>query len=292
MTVLDDYFPMEVPPGAHSTIVRWRKMARQWCVPGVVRSHLGPSPQEPNSLMVWSWDRDGSATGTPYTATIAPGGCWVSGFYGVARNHTQLVCPGTGLVVCRFDPTIQDILFVFRNGLGPGQEFKDPNGAWELPLAYLDDAAGTITDLRRFIPLPSMDPPITELPAWLPRGFQTIYTGPETQVDTDFAGADVVVGYPGWEGWYIPGRHLRCSLYCSAWSLGGQAMVHFWARDTRGEQARVSRQVAGIDFTFSTSFVVQAAAPELVLVVTGFVTRFAPGSIRITVEDAGNGGPF
>lgn len=292
MTYFDDFFPMEAPPGAHSTIVRWRKMARQWSVSGVVRGHLGPVPNEANPLMVWSWDRDGAATGVPGTATISPGACWADGFYGMATQHTQLVCAGaSGMVVCRFDPTRQDILFVFKPGTTPADVTRDQNGVWEVPLAFLDDTAGTITDARRFIPLASMAPPITELPAWLPQGFRAVYTGPATQVDTDFNGADVLVAYAGSEGWFIPGRHLRCSLYTTAWRLAAGSLVHFWARDARGERARFTREVREIDTTMSASFVVEAAAPDLVVVCTGAITRFAAGAVRMTIEDYGNGGP-
>jgi hypothetical protein len=296
IALLDDFFPMEAPPGAHSTDVRWRKMARQWCVPGVVRPELGPTPAEPHPLMVWMWDRDGSATGVPGTVQISTGACWVSGFYGqLVSRHARLVCPPGatgGLVVCRFDPTVQDITFVYRPGVGIGGEARDPTGVWELPLAYLDEANGAIVDLRRFIPLESMAPPITELPQWLPRGSLAVYTGPDTQLDFDFNGGDALVAYVGWEGWFTPGRRLRCSLYCTPniWVTGAEPAVAFWAADERGEQARHRHQLIGTDDSFSTSFTVEDVQPGLVAVVSavGGNIRFQAHSCRITIDDAGN----
>jgi hypothetical protein len=294
VTLLDDFFPMETPPGAHSTITRWRKMARQWSVSGVVLSERGPHPQEANPLMVWIWDRDGSTTGTPGAVLISPGGCWVNGFYGQAVNHTQVPCPDTGLVVCRFDPAIQTISFVWRPGAGPGSETQDPDGWWEIPLAYLDGASGTITDLRRFIPLASMAPPITTLPPWLPQGFKTIYTGPPTQVDFDFNGGTAFVASPGAEAWFVGGRHLRCAIYCSPQLLGGQPTISYVAADARGEQARHHHAMVGQDDTYTTSFVVEGVQAGLVLVVgqePGPAARFPANCCRLTVEDYGTGGP-
>ena len=156
MTDFDAYHPFEDGPGMFSTMTRWRRMARLWgqldpagqgelggLCSGVVRAEYGPTPGEPNPLL--AYQRDG------LSISLTAGAVWVNGFYGFNRNWTALPTPGPvdGLVVARFDPAAQEVALVWRGGAT--DPVLDPEGWWEVPLAYVD-AGGVIHDRRTFVP--------------------------------------------------------------------------------------------------------------------------------------------
>jgi hypothetical protein len=295
-TPLEEYFPMEVLPGAHSTVVRWRKMARLWCSSGVVQPSRSTSPQENFPFSVYAWDFPNG------TVMVAPGSVWVNGYYGENRLAKQLQgVVNQGLMVVRFDPALQTIAIVFRPFVDIGGQIQDPDGIWEIPLARLN-ADLSITDLRRLVPLPYLPPPVTEMPAWVPRGLVATSVGPGAPAGPGHVNAHVA--YPMSAPRFVPGRHYRVTA--STWwtqnttgtGIGGQ--VRCYARDDGGERADAilyqgSQLTGANEGVFrQTSFLVPAFGTSAVVVVTAepFAGEnplyvFPANSTRIEVEDIG-----
>jgi hypothetical protein len=220
---LEEYFPMAVLPGAHSTVARWRKMARTWCSSGVDRR----SPRfEP-----FFWDQPNA------TFLLGPGAVWVNGFYAENSQAVVLQVPGgTGLIVARLQPEIQEVRLLWRPGATTGDELHDPEGWWDVPLFELRDADGMWWDRRRLVPIPPAPPPVTEMPAWVPRGLIGVSIGPASQWGP--ASGNVHVAYPFTWPRFVPGRHYRLNMW--AWwtqqsagtNIGGQ--VRLWTSEAAG----------------------------------------------------------
>jgi hypothetical protein len=215
---------MEVLPGAHSTVTRWRKMARQWCSTGVDRrSNFDP----------YFWDQPNQRF------HLGPGAVWVDGYWGGNTQAVVLNTPGnTGIIVARFQPELQEVRLVWRPGVGIGGELRDPEGWYETPLVYLRDADGYWQDLRRMVPIPWLPPPVTEMPPWVPRGIIGRAVGPGTPFpsgDPNAGGAgNVLVAYPATFPRWVSGRAFRFTLHTYWTASGGSGRVRFWVADTQG----------------------------------------------------------
>jgi hypothetical protein len=289
--VLHHYFPFEAPPGAHSTIPRWRQMAALWCASGVVRPELSPVP-EPNPLQT-RW------TGTEYV--VNPGACWVHGFYGVSDSLKHVPGgPESGLVVARYRPELESIQLVYRPGVSPGGEIKDENGWWEIPLAQMN-TDGSVTDIRRIVPLPHVVPPVTEVPATTPKGWRGWYAeGPGSQIDVS-AETNVVVWYG--QGAIEPGRDYRFTFLSSGQQLSTgplpNSRVDCWVRDDLGERRRETLVFNHQDADAmpgrqrGTQFVLRGLVSNVVAVITSYVSgtgnlwRWPASSAKVEVEDMG-----
>jgi hypothetical protein len=221
---LEEYFPMEVLPGAHSTVARWRKMARQFCSTGVDRR--GPR-FEP-----FFWDQANARF------MLGPGAVWVNGFYAENTQAAVLEVPGgDGLIVARLQPEIQEIRLLWRPGANPGDGLKDPEGWYDAELFWLRNADGYWTDERRMVPLPWLPPPVTEMPAYVPRGFIGRQVGP----GAPFPGApgvggggNVLVAYPATYPGFVSGRAYRFIVHTWWTNTGGSGQVRFWVNDLHG----------------------------------------------------------
>jgi hypothetical protein len=131
MTLLDNYFPFSVGPGATATQAHWRSMARLFYGTGVV-----PGNQSQMSCTI---------SGT--VVTIHPGAVWIDGFYGENdANKTLTGVTGTGMIVARMDPTNNNIYFLFVSG--QSVPTQNPTGIFEVPLYTV--ASGALTDVRQF----------------------------------------------------------------------------------------------------------------------------------------------
>jgi hypothetical protein len=289
--VADIYVPFDRGPGAQANIERWRKMAQLFARTGVVRPKFmqwPPGSGEQHPLSAWQF--------VGGEIWIAPGACWVNGFYGRNRNHIQIPASEAGLVVARLDPVAQEIRLVHRPGVGVGGEIKDPNGWWELPLAYFNGAG--FQDLREFTPLEILPPPITEIPPWVPRGFMLALVGPETEVRPPFnEPTNILVAYPSSYGWFVAGRSYRFQFLISNTVAGGIVGLRTWAADETGlrhtQQAWQGQVMAIGSIDKATSFVVRNCRPGFVAVIEGTSSNannfFAPWSCRIEIEDVGAG---
>lgn len=295
---MDTFVPFDRGPGAEANIERWRKMAQLFAKTGVVRTRFfnwPPTSGEQNPLMVFHFD------GT--NLFLSPGPCWVNGFYG--RNHTQRLIPASdpGLVVVRLDPTAQEMSIVYRPNTVAGDEIKDPNGWWEMPLAHFWGAATPgLTDLRTFTPLEVLPPPVTEIPGWVPRGYKHAEVGPpaELMVGPGTAiHAWVVVSYPGAHAWYVPNRNYR--ITATSWFRTGGGFtdltlnVRAWDdTGSRGEAVMHAQQVppfgsAGVRGT--AQFDAYRCQSGLVVgveaIVNGTAFWFDAWNTRIEIEDVG-----
>jgi hypothetical protein len=221
---LEEYFPMEVLPGAHSTVDRWRKMASQFCSTGVDRrsgTRFAPFFDVANER--WS---------------LGPGAVWVNGFYAENTQPVIVETPGNaGLIVARLQPEIQEIRLLWRPGASPGDGLKDPEGWYDAELFWCEPGGGW-QDLRRDVPLPWLPPPVTEMPAWVPRGFIGRAVGPGAGFPSDdpFQGGagDVLVAYPSaWARW-VSGRAYRFVVHTWWTATGGSGQVRFWVNDNHG----------------------------------------------------------
>lgn len=307
--LFEDFFPMEIPPGNHSTMDNWRKMAQLWCADGVVLPHLSGSPQEPNALQVWAWD--GSWIGGTWNATVAPGACWVNGFYGWNEDHRNVVAVGSGLLVARYDPVAQTVALVHRPGVGIGGEVKDPTGWWEVPLAYMNAEAPQIVDLRRYVPLADLTPGIPEIPAWVPRGLMPPASwgwafGPAGQWDVGQGTTDLLVIYPGTVGFFTPGRSYRITALAAPQRIQDGTgtpnyNLDFFVQDDRGllYNEVILRWNQGVQTSatsgsaWSGQVVIQgaqrnlAAGLRIAIHNAGHVVRFPVGSLVLACEDVG-----
>ena len=221
---LEDYFPMEVLPGAHSTVTRWRKMARQFCSTGVDRRSARFEP--------WYFDPGNQRV------QLGPGAVWVNGFYGTNSAAVVINTPGNdGIIVARFQPELQEVRLVFRPGAGIGGEIEDPDGWYETPLMFVRND-GFWQDLRRMVPIPWVPPPVTEMPPWVPRGLIGRAVGPGAPFpsgDPNAGGAgNVLVAYPATYPRWVSGRAYRFTLHTYWTSSGGSGQVRFWVGDTQG----------------------------------------------------------
>jgi hypothetical protein len=289
--VANIYIPFDRGPGAQANIERWRKMAQLFARTGVVRTKFmqwPPTSGEQNPLMAWQWD------GT--NIFVSPGACWVNGFYGRTSGHKQIPASAAGLVVARLDPVAQEIRLVHRPDVGVGGEIKDPNGWWELPLAYFNGA--TFQDLREFTPLEILPPPITEIPPWVPRGHMLSLVGPEQEVRPDFnTPTNVLVAYPSGYGWFGVGRSYRFTFLINNTVAGGIVGLRTWAADESGlrhtQQAWQGQVMAIGAIVKTSSFVVRNCQPGFVAVIEGTSSNqnnfFGPYGCRIEIEDVGAG---
>lgn len=283
---LEQYFPMEVPPGSHSTLTRWRRMAQQWCSTGVDRRSAAFQP--------WYWN------GTEQRFHMGPGAVWVNGFYAANSQEVDIATPGNnGIIVARYQPELQEVRLVFRPGVGIGGEVKDPEGWYEAPLIFLRDDAYT-QDLRRLVPLPWAPPPVTEMPAWVPRGLIGTSVGPAAATGPGHVSAHAAAPF-SWPR-FVVGRsyRVRASWWFTTTTTGGGqgGQVRFYCRDdTHGEHGQVIMyQGAGQlgEGTFGNlALVVRNAGPGFLVVVAaepwaGLTPNFlwAANCVRIEVEDA------
>jgi hypothetical protein len=306
--VMEDFFPFEVPPGNHSTMDNWRKMARLWCADGVVHPDASFMPSERYPLSAYGWDWNSGA------CSIAPGACWVNGFYG--QNDTAKALqvgapPDWGLVCARYDPVAQLISIVYKGGSGPTDLIRDPAGWWEVPLAQMN-TDGSIADLRRLVPLPDLTPQLPEIPAWVPRGMlpQGAWGWAFGPAGTwDIVGpttADLLVIYPAATHYFIPGRAYRFTGLAAPerWADGqGQPdfRLSFWVSDDRGllydetllrwNQIAQGSALNGNPFAGAVTIGGTAAnlmaGLRLVVNNAGNIIRFAQGSLVLSCEDAG-----
>lgn len=230
---MDEFFPMAEGPGGDTRMAQWRRMASLWCPAGVVRgvgSELG--------LAGWAIGEQ--------TMAVAPGACWVNGFYAENTGPYWIGCPSNvGLVVARLDLAAQTVALVFKEGPSHGPT-QDPNGLWEVPLVYLwGDSA---EDRRTFVPPPPPPPPVADVPERTPRGTLSIQDGPDTEVVVG-NGHNVIVAYPFTSALFTPGRAYRFTAYHDGSGLtanigegDGQDRYwcELWARDNvHGERSRV-----------------------------------------------------
>jgi hypothetical protein len=306
---MEDYFPMEIPPGNHSTMDNWRKMAQLWCADGVVLPDLSFMPSERFPLSAYGWDWNASA------CSIAPGACFVNGFYG--QNDTAKVLqvgapPDWGLVVARYDPVAQLISIVYKGGSGPTDLVRDPAGWWEIPLAQMN-TDGSIADLRRGVPLADLTPGIPEIPAWVPRGLLPPNAvgwgwayGPTGTWDVGQGTTDLLVIYPGATHYFIPGRSYRFTALAAPERLSdGSGQPDFWlsffVQDDRGlvyneillrwNQSAQGTSLVGNAFsglvTIGNAHGNLAAGLRITIANAGHVVRFPVGSLVLACEDAG-----
>lgn len=120
MTLLDGYWPFEEGPGADSGVDRWRKMARAWSPDGVV-----PGFGEELDCNVEMGQR---------RVTIAPGACWVDGFYGESTSSKVInFGAGNGYVVASVDPLESEIRFRWRDN----DVVDDADNVSDLPLVHV-----------------------------------------------------------------------------------------------------------------------------------------------------------
>ena len=308
MTDFDTYHPFEDGPGMFSTMTRWRRMARLWgqldpagqgelggLCSGVVRAEYGPIPGEPNPLL--AYQRDG------LSISLTAGAVWVNGFYGFNRNWTALPTPGPvdGLVVARFDPAAQEVALVWRGGAT--DPVQDPEGWWEVPLAYVD-AGGVIHDRRTFVPRTGPPPGFT-VPTWVPSGLLApIVLGPPSQLELPtgtFAVMSTALAVPAGRTYRVTASvanmqvmnpleagFSRCELWVGdsartrrAVTWGGFASSgggNPW--NTTGVQRSWSAQLT-VDFTGSS------AAAGIDYIGNGQYMRFPANAARIEVEDVG-----
>jgi hypothetical protein len=306
--LMEDFFPMEIPPGNHSTMDNWRKMAQLWCADGVVHPDLSFMPTERFPMSVYGWDWANSR------ASVAPGACWVNGFYGQNDTVKVLVVgapPDWGLVVARFDNVAQTIALVYKGGSGPTDLIRDRDGWWEIPLAQMN-TDGSIADLRRSVPLPDLTPGIPEIPAWVPRGMlpQGAWGwafGPAGQWDIGGPSTtDLLVIYPSVTHYFVPGRSYRFTALAAPERLfDGQGQpnfnLNFWVSDDRGllydeillrwNQSAQGSALVGNPFSGAVTIGNAHASLMSGLRITinnqGHVVRFPVGSLVLACEDAG-----
>lgn len=305
----DTFYPFENGPGIHSTMTRWRRMARLWgqldpaamnelgpLCSGVVRAEYGPTPSQPNPLV--AFNRDG------VSITIAEGAVWVNGFYGFNLNWTTLLTPGPvdGLVVARFDPAAQEVALLWR--AGATDPIEDPDGWWEVPLAYVD-AAGVTHDRRTFVPKTGPPPGFT-VPTWVPRGLQWVGYGPGTQTDLPTGNFGVVsfpLIVPPGRTYRVTGSVLdmttlngitetvssRCELWAGD-SVLARRVVAFGNRQTNGGGNPWDSPV-GVPRSWSAQFTIDltgsSPAVGIEYISAGQFTRFPANCARIEVEDVG-----
>lgn len=272
---------MEVLPGAHSTITRWRRMAQHWCSTGVDRRSAAFQP--------FYWDQAGQVL------ALGPGAVWVNGFYAENSQGVIIATPGNnGIVVARYQPELQEVRLVWRPGVVPGGEIKDPEGWYETPLIWLGSPEGW-RDMRRLVPIPVTAPPVTEMPPWVPRGIIGVAIGPGATFPP--GAGNVLVAYPSTYPRFVPGRAYRVT--CHTWwtSGGGSGQVRFWTSDAVGLRSSI---VLWGGFADSSQGVVRTASvvvpnfgASAVAVITAeggtpwpFLT-FEAGSSRIEIEDVG-----
>lgn len=301
VTLFDLYVPAEIGAGAQANIERWRKMAKMYARDGVVRPkyfNWPPSSGEQNPLSVYGWDWGSGAV------SVAPGPCWVNGFYGRNYERKVLAVPagGQGLVVVRLDPIAQELLLVFRPGAaGPGDVIRQPDGLWEIPLAWMQ-TDGQILDLREYTPVEILPPPVTEIPSWVPLGLLQIDTAPATNMIVGAETQYIHVAYPGANARFIAGRSYRFT-FSTHWQtpVGFEhiTFVNAWVRDDPpGGMRRVENmyvgthpQLAGPIMSATTSFSVDNCGAGLVAVVEarapGGTMTFLAGGTRIEIEDVG-----
>lgn len=308
---MEDFFPFEAPPGNHSTMDNWRKMAQLWCADGVIRPHLSHMTTEANPFSVYGYDW---ASGR---VTVAPGGCWVNGFYGESRAAKVLDVgsPGghaDGMIVVRYDNVAQNMAIVWRPGVAEGGLVKDPVGWWEIPLARMWDGHDwPTTDRRRYVPLDSLTPGIPEIPRWVPFGqYPPGAWGwaqwPPTQQDVGPGTTDLLVIYPGTMSNFRVGRSYRFTFLASPVRFTDgtgvpNAQLIAYVRDDLGvrrqenllQQSHFANASGGQGTTVATTITITNGQPNLVaflqLVIhnAGNIWRWPANSIVITCEDAG-----
>jgi hypothetical protein len=293
---------MDTGPGAASGQDRWRAMARLWSTSGVVPAAVSPVPAEPNPLSV-SWDGANAA--------VAPGACFVNGFYGAALSPKQVPATVSGLVVARLDPVGQAISLVLLPGVPAGGHSQDPAGLWDVPLARLNDD-GTVVDLRTWAAEPMGPPGLTAIPTWVPRGLLAMAEGPGADYSPGYGYYDLLVIYLGGVAGFEPGRNLRVTarvaFWMTAWKTnsyaGDHAFVDLYVRDDVfgvrrrqhlfGEQAYTQFTPPDYDhYCRFTSFTVKDVREGAVVVLNNDTTnqayQYAANSCGVYVEDVGTG---
>lgn len=136
MTLIDTYYPFDTGPGNSATQARWRAMARQFTIPGIIPGHpLGTCVP--------------SLAGS--TVNIGLGAMWIDGFYGEINTVPKSVTvTGPGQVVARMDTGDRSIkIFFVPNQSTPSQNPQLPT--YEIPLAQISGTTTfTLADVRQF----------------------------------------------------------------------------------------------------------------------------------------------
>jgi len=286
--VMDSFFPMPEGPGADVYQDRWRQMAMLWAPAGVVRG-VGLE------LFAW-WD------GVTDQFIMESGAVWVGGFYAEMATAKWYPIPGLlGLVVARFDPLRNNVEVVFKEGAGH-IFVEDPDGWWEVPL-FRFNGAGSWTDERPFTPAVIPPPPVTEMPAYTPRGFILAGTWPPTLTDIGPGLQEIFAWNIATHPRYIPGRNYRFTLQVGRqvvqrigdpqYSFAGN--MPWGVRDDAGERWRTFIHNGGLmgqsfQPANTGSFIVAPAYGNATFFIhndSTAPTRFSPGAITMSLQDVG-----
>jgi hypothetical protein len=282
-TPMELAFPMAEGPGAGADMARWRLMACVWSDDGVVRG-VG------DQFHFHGWQEPG-------VVALGPGAVWVNGFY--ARNEAAklLLVPGDdGSILATIDTNLQRCTLDWADGLhGWGGGGSQVTPWWQIPIWELHGHGQPVTDRRNLIPPVPPPPPITEIPAWVPRGYFGTVFGPTTTVQLPVGATDLVTWDPAADGRWVVGRVHRYTAHVP-WIRGpGTGQVRFFLT-AAGYSERVSWGEVFVDpggfdcWAGTASFIVRAEAGMQVRVwaQVNFGTLTVPASIiRLDIEDAG-----
>ena len=207
-------------------------MARLWSDSGVVRG-VG------SEINFWGW-----VDGAPGTVALGDGAVWVNGFYGHTDVGKWLVTPGDdGMVMAVFDPYLEEVRLQYEPGLhGDMDRFNewDRDHYWMMALWELN-GFGNVVDRREFVPNPRQEPPLVEVPAWVPRPFARSWTG-AGQVDVSTSPVNVWALHFAADPAFVPGRNYRVTFYLNSpffrqganWGGPSTCVVQVW--DAKGER--------------------------------------------------------
>jgi hypothetical protein len=276
---MDLAFPMAEGPGAGADMARWRRMASLWSDDGVVRG-VG------NQFNFWGW-----VDGAPGTIAIGDGALWVNGFYAANEVGKWLLTPGDdGMIFAELLMAEQEVRIRFAPG-AHGPPVHDPNGYWSLNLWELHGHGQPVTDRRFLIPPVPPPPPVTEIPAYVPRGYLASAVGPSTAVALPSGASTLVAWDSAGDGRFVPGRLYRALAYVGYMRASSQAQVYFYV-----SAGGYTERVAWVDpngfdaWSGTASFRIRGEAGMnfWVWAQLNFGALTVPAnSIRVDIEDAG-----
>jgi hypothetical protein len=227
----EEYFPMAEGPGAGADWLRWRKMAMLWSDSGVVLG-VGESPPgsvPPNTgLYFQGWWEPGSVL-------ISSGAVWINGFYAENLVGKTVITPGDdGTIMGVLDPYTEELRLEWGPGLhGDMDRFNTrTDHYWQIGLWELNGYGNTV-DQRRFVPPPRQEPPLVEVPEWVPKPYFRSYTGSGiVQVSTTPQWVWLQAIGTGQETAFVPGRNYRVTFFMN--SPFGRLGAN-WGRNSYGE---------------------------------------------------------
>jgi hypothetical protein len=285
---MDSFFPMPEGPGADVMFDRWRQMAMLWAPSGIVRG-VG---EELGAF----WD------GVTDQLIISSGAVWVNGVFGELATAKWYGIPGMiGLLVARFDPARNNLEVVFKEGAGHIC-VEDPDGWWEIPL-YRINGAGSWGDERVFTPPIIPPPPVTEMPAYTPRGHILTGSWPDVLTDISPGSQEIFFWNISSHPRFIPGRNYRFNLAVGRQRVQriGDAQFswagNMWWRvtDDAGERFRTFIHNGGLQgMSFqpanSSSFIVAPTHNNASFGIwhdSTAITRFSPAAVLLWAYDVG-----